>query len=493
MTGLIKPSEGTALIYGMDIKENMDIIRRDLGFCPQFNVLFNGLNVEEHLKFYAGLKGKGHVLKVEMDPMLFDLGIPHKKKEFPENLSGGMKRKLSVAIAFVGGSNCVFLDEPTSGVDPYSRRSIWELLLKYKRGRTIILSTHFMDEADVLGDRIAIISRGQLKACGTSLFLKNYFGQGYFLRLVRQMEQKPIEEMLTNNVPPSKNADSLSRVTKSSEAISAFSKSTAASAKQIRLFTDFLKYRIPEVKLVTDVGLDAVFLLPTSRIHQFENLFKDLDENLLNLGILSYGISDTTLEEVFLQITVEDLQEAVTNSDRSPRTCHDYCCTRRCCSSMWNLRKNRKRSYNNIDAVVHNEGLRPNPIISKEAVSETRIVPSRSSSSVRTLPSPSNEGESVEAFKELTPTPVDVRPPSLSYQGIFGDEVLLDHGGGSDTETENEDDSPPPMPTSNLFGVSRTDIRSSWWIQSWVIILKRFRNSNRNKRAIFFEVRGKLF
>ena len=80
----------------------------------------------------------------------------------------------------------VILDEPTAGVDPYSRRSIWEILLKYKEGRTIILTTHFMDEADLLGDRIAIISQGQLKCCGSSLFLKRKFGSGYFLTLVRK-------------------------------------------------------------------------------------------------------------------------------------------------------------------------------------------------------------------------------------------------------------------------------------------------------------------
>ena len=98
---------------------------------------------------------------------------------------GGMKRKLSVGIAFVAKSKVVILDEPTAGVDPYARRSIWELLLKYRKGRTIILSTHFMDEADILGDRIAIISQGKLVCCGSSLFLKGHYGNGYYLTLVK--------------------------------------------------------------------------------------------------------------------------------------------------------------------------------------------------------------------------------------------------------------------------------------------------------------------
>merc|ERR1719273_992802 len=108
--------------------------------------------------------------------MVVDLGIPHKRHEQSQNLSGGMQRKLSIACAFVGGSKVVVLDEPTAGVDPYSRRAIWDLLIKYKAGRTIILTTHFMDEADLLGDRIAIINCGKLVCVGTSLFLKSLYG-----------------------------------------------------------------------------------------------------------------------------------------------------------------------------------------------------------------------------------------------------------------------------------------------------------------------------
>jgi len=84
----------------------------------------------------------------------------------------------------------VILDEPTAGVDPYARRAIWDLLLKYKAGRTIILSTHFMDEADILGDRIAVISEGRLRCCGSSLFLKRRYGSGYYLTLVLSDERR---------------------------------------------------------------------------------------------------------------------------------------------------------------------------------------------------------------------------------------------------------------------------------------------------------------
>lgn len=94
------------------------------------------LTVEEHLLFYAKLKSgrRDEELRQEIDKMIDDLGLSHKKKEISRNLSGGMKRKLSIGAAFIGHSKTVILDEPTAGVDPFSRRSIWDLLLKYKEG-----------------------------------------------------------------------------------------------------------------------------------------------------------------------------------------------------------------------------------------------------------------------------------------------------------------------------------------------------------------------
>uniref|UniRef100_A0A3B5LNX3 ABC transporter domain-containing protein n=1 Tax=Xiphophorus couchianus TaxID=32473 RepID=A0A3B5LNX3_9TELE len=168
----------------------MDRIRQNLGMCPQHNVLFDKLSVEEHLWFYSRLKGMAEddICK-EMDKMIVDLELSNKRHSLVQTLSGGMKRKLSVAIAFVGGSRAVILDEPTAGVDPYARRAIWDLILKYKQGRTILLSTHHMDEADLLGDRIAIILHGKLKCCGTPLFLKSTYGDGYKLTLVKKQSE----------------------------------------------------------------------------------------------------------------------------------------------------------------------------------------------------------------------------------------------------------------------------------------------------------------
>ena len=103
--------------------------------------------------------------------------------------SGGMKRRLSMAIAFIGDPRIVFLDEPTTGMDPKNRRYIWELIQKMKSGRVVILTTHAMEEADILSDRIAVVSKGSLRCVGTGLYLKNKYGDGYRLSVVVDKDQ----------------------------------------------------------------------------------------------------------------------------------------------------------------------------------------------------------------------------------------------------------------------------------------------------------------
>ena len=115
--------------------------------------------------------------------LLSSMGLWVFQHERVSSLSGGVRRRVSVSIAFVAGSRTVILDEPTSGVDPCARRSIWEVIFKHRAGRTILLTTHYLDEADTLSDRIAIIHQGRLLCSGSSMFLKKRFGKGYSLTL----------------------------------------------------------------------------------------------------------------------------------------------------------------------------------------------------------------------------------------------------------------------------------------------------------------------
>uniref|UniRef100_A0A8D2MI87 ATP binding cassette subfamily A member 1 n=1 Tax=Zonotrichia albicollis TaxID=44394 RepID=A0A8D2MI87_ZONAL len=297
LTGLFPPTSGTAFILGKDIRSELSTIRQNLGVCPQHNVLFDLLTVEEHIWFYARLKGLPEKkVKEEMDQMATDVGLPHKLKARTSKLSGGMQRKLSVALAFVGGSKVVILDEPTAGVDPYSRRGIWELLLKYRQGRTIILSTHHMDEADILGDRIAIISHGKLCCVGSSLFLKNQLGTGYYLTLVKK-------DAFIQSCVKLKRNDTLWK-------LASFQRCPICPPflncllhlffLDVSAISNLITKHVPEARLVEDIGHELTYVLPYKAAKEgaFVELFHEIDDRLSDLGISSYGISETTLEEV---------------------------------------------------------------------------------------------------------------------------------------------------------------------------------------------------
>ncbi|KAM3857848.1 phospholipid-transporting ATPase ABCA1 [Diretmus argenteus] len=307
LTGLFPPTSGTALINGYDIHNDMDSIRKHLGMCPQHNVLFNELTVEEHIYFYARLKGCSRdEVKIEMDQMIKDVGLPHKRKDLAKNLSGGMQRKLSVAIAFVGGSKIVILDEPTAGVDPYARRGIWELLLKYKQGRTIILSTHHMDEADILGDRIAIISHGKMRCFGSSLFLKKRFGSGYYLTLVRGGDEKMTAQrsgVAENQANEEKNCPSKSSSSSLDDGIGSQNWSNC-DPSDLTPVSKLVRRHVPEAVFLESIGQEITYILPYdgAKDGSFALLFKELDLEMADLGLTSYGISDTTLEEIFLKV-----------------------------------------------------------------------------------------------------------------------------------------------------------------------------------------------
>ncbi|XP_053391292.1 phospholipid-transporting ATPase ABCA3-like [Mercenaria mercenaria] len=261
LTGFIPPSSGTARVNGYDIRKDISSVRNSLGLCPQHDVLFDTLTVEEHLIFFGKLKGcSSSTIKTEVDNMLRSVKLESKRHEQAKTLSGGMKRKLSVGIALIGGSKVVILDEPSSGMDPDARRHIWSVLQQNRAGRTMVLTTHFMDEADLLGDRIAIMADGAVKCCGTSLFLKNKYGAGYHLTMVKEQDC------------------------------------------DIHGITSLIEEHIHHAKLESNVGAELSYILPHEMSLNFESLFSELDSRKSDLGISSYNVSTTTMEEVFLRV-----------------------------------------------------------------------------------------------------------------------------------------------------------------------------------------------
>ena len=140
-----------------------------MGVCPQHDALFDLLTPKENLEIFSQFRGSG---MQNLNTLIEDVGLWQNRNRPTYALSGGNKRKLSLAVAFCGNSKFILLDEPTTGLDIGARRQVWNMLKKYKQNRIILLTTHYMDEADILGDRIAIMKSGKLECLGTSMFLK---------------------------------------------------------------------------------------------------------------------------------------------------------------------------------------------------------------------------------------------------------------------------------------------------------------------------------
>uniref|UniRef100_A0A182SA26 ABC transporter domain-containing protein n=1 Tax=Anopheles maculatus TaxID=74869 RepID=A0A182SA26_9DIPT len=250
LTGMYPPTAGYATIEGHRIGGTaVNKFRNTLGFCPQHNVLFNELTVAEHIRFFARLKGVRQevYIQTEIDKYVRALGLESKRNEQSHTLSGGMKRKLSLAVALCGGSRVVFCDEPTSGMDPGARRTVWDLLQQEKRDRTIILSTHFMDEADVLGDRIAVMCDGELRAVGTPFFLKKRFGAGYRLVCVKRPDCQPETVVM------------------------------------------LLRRYVPDVVVESDIGTELSLRLHEQYRAMFQPALEELEQNVDQCGISGYG------------------------------------------------------------------------------------------------------------------------------------------------------------------------------------------------------------
>ena len=313
LTGAVAPTSGTAYVAGKDIRTQMPEIRRDVGICMQHDCLFPKLTVREHVEFFSRLKGLYSEMPKKdadkhVDQAIEDVALLEKRNTLSQNLSGGMKRKLSVAIAFCGGSKVVILDEPTSGMDPYSRRFTWNVIRHYRQHRCIILTTHFMDEADILGDRIAIMAEGKLCCAGSSLFLKKIYGVGYQLTMEKNQANRHEEHgggkaitvgrdliVEVDHESTEETADNLAVVPAEGRIDRSYNE--REKLKQIVLDA------VPEAKLLSDVGSELSYQLPLRSSSKFTPMFEMLDSEVENGSISCYGLSITTLDEVFIKVT----------------------------------------------------------------------------------------------------------------------------------------------------------------------------------------------
>jgi ABC-2 type transport system ATP-binding protein len=170
---LLKPTKGTASILGYDIAKEPFKVKKLIGVSPQDTVLSERLNCWENLALIGKVHGlSSKEVKRRSKELLETMGLMERSKDQVRKFSGGMKRRLSIIMALVHEPEVLFLDEPTLGLDPQARRAIWEYIAQLKGKKTILLTTHYMEEADSLSDRIGIIDEGRVVALGTPQELK---------------------------------------------------------------------------------------------------------------------------------------------------------------------------------------------------------------------------------------------------------------------------------------------------------------------------------
>lgn len=276
LTGIIPVTAGDALVYGNSIRSThgMSNIHSYMGVCPQFDVLWPTLTGLEHLYLFARIKGLPMSLVEQTSTeLLSQVKLAEAANMRVGSYSGGMKRRLSVAISLIGDPKIVYLDEPTTGMDPISRRYVWDIIERAKSGRAIILTTHSMEEADILSDKIAIMAKGKLRCIGTSLYLKNRFGAGYIVTVSLNMnnnQQQPVGAEISEN-----------------------------------LKTDIVKSFFREhlgVHPKEENKTFVTFIIPREKEGQLTDFFSELQERQAEFGIADIQVSLTTLEEVFLNI-----------------------------------------------------------------------------------------------------------------------------------------------------------------------------------------------
>jgi ABC-type multidrug transport system ATPase subunit len=264
MEGFLDPSSGEILIEGLSIPGDIESIYGIMGACPQHDLLWEGLTAREHLLFYGRLKNLGGtVLKRAVNDGLRSVNLFDVGDNLVSSYSGGMKRRLSVAIALMGDPLVVYLDEPSTGLDPSSRHLLWEVIKNARKNKAVVLTTHSMEEAEALCDRLGIFVGGKLQCVGNPKDLTARFG-GYL--------------SFTITTPPHQEA----------------------AAKYV------VMSMAPNARLVYALGGTQKYELPLSEV-EIDTVFRRMEEVKLTreIELQDWGVSNATLEEVFIKITRE--------------------------------------------------------------------------------------------------------------------------------------------------------------------------------------------
>jgi ABC-2 type transport system ATP-binding protein len=266
LLGLLKPTSGQAFIHGEQISTGRQKIKARLGVCPQETVLWPELTVSEHLHFLGKMYDvDSRTVRTNADHLIRGLGLEEKRNEQARKLSGGLKRRLNLALALIHDPDVVLLDEPSAGLDPQSRALLWERIaeLSKDKQKTIILTTHSMEEADRLSDRVGILDHGKMLVLDTPENLKKSIGEGDALDI--EMKNPPSETLVA-------------------------SVKQATAAKEVSVYENTLTIRALNI------------------MEKFPRIIEVFSSH--GLALRNTRLRPNTLEDVFLKLTGRSLRDA---------------------------------------------------------------------------------------------------------------------------------------------------------------------------------------
>lgn len=207
---LLKPTSGQATLMGIDINKHPEKVKEIIGVSPQETAIATHLNTRENLMLMGGIFKLSHKVSKHRAGELMDLMELEDRKDQVRNLSGGMQRRLSIAMALMSDPQILFLDEPTLGLDPHARRSVWNYIEKLKGEKTILLTTHYLDEADSLADHIAIMENSRIIETGTSQELKKRYQSSQIMHIrFDGSKDLVIDDLLQLNLEVEKNTQGI--------------------------------------------------------------------------------------------------------------------------------------------------------------------------------------------------------------------------------------------------------------------------------------------
>lgn len=269
LTGVVSPSSGDALYDGESMIYQMEKIRSDLGVCLQHDVIFDAMSAYQTMQLFAVIRGIPlKKVKGEIKEKLEMVKLWKYRNQTASTYSGGMKRRLSLAIACLGDPSYLILDEICSGVDPAARQLIWDVLGKLKKDRSVLLSTHDLHEAEIVADKVVILALGRCRGLGTTQHLKNRYGGGFSVQVVSNRADD-LKQRITEIAPEVE-------VESESHGNIYFDVPPIASPTIIKFF-----------KFLEQQAKDA----------------KESHGDLSNILVKDFDLSQTSLEQIFLQLT----------------------------------------------------------------------------------------------------------------------------------------------------------------------------------------------